>query len=248
MTTISIIMPCYNAEPFISDSIGSIIRQTYKNWELIVVDDCSTDKSYEIIDKYSQNDSRIKVFRSETNQGVAFSRNKGIASCTGEILAFLDSDDLWENTKLEVQKKKMDDLNCPITFTAYSRINGDGKRLNDAVNIPEKVSYSDLLKCNYIGLSTSMIDLRKTGKHYFKKTGHEDYLYWLELLKKVPFAYGINMDLVKYRVHNSSLSNNKFKAARFTWNIYSKELNLSLFDRIYYFVHYALNAVSRRLL
>ncbi len=244
---ISIIMPSYKSERFIRKSIESVLNQTYKNWELIIIDDCSPDNSLNIIKEYCAADSRIKLIIHEKNSGVAESRNRGIKEAGFPYIAFLDSDDLWEKNKLEVQLKFMEESNAAISFTQYYRINEGDEKIGEVNKIPISVSYKDLLKGNVIAMSTSMMDVRVVKNIKFEKIGHEDYLFWLQVLKIGHVARGINLKLVRYRVHSTSLSSNKLKAVTYTWHIYRKWLNLNLVESAYYFFVHEFNAVCKRL-
>jgi len=244
---VSIVMPSYNSAKFIEKSIDSVLNQTYKNWELLVIDDCSPDNSLELVKKYTQIDSRIKLITNEKNLGVAESRNRGLSEATFPYVAFLDSDDVWDKNKLEVQVNFMIENKAAISFTQYYRINEFDEKIGEVNKIPEQVNYFDLLKGNSIAMSTSMMDTRIVEKIKFEKIGHEDYYFWLKSLKNGYLAKGINRKLVCYRVHSTSLSSNKLKAVTYTWYIYRKWLNLNLFESVYYFFIHEFKAVIKRL-
>ncbi|MEQ5679554.1 glycosyltransferase family 2 protein [Providencia rettgeri] len=239
---VSIIMPCYNAEKYISESINSVLAQTYTKFELIIIDDSSTDKSINIISEYQ--DNRIKLIKSNLNQGVATSRNKGIMAAKGQYISFLDSDDLWEPSKLEKQITLLEsgwDLVC----SNYSAFKSDGKtKLRIS---PRVITYEDLLRSCFIGNLTGIYCAKKLGKFFQKSTGAEDYLMWLAILKSAQKAYCIQESLAKYRISNTSLSSNKFKAIKWQWSIYRNELKLSTPKSLYYFSHYLLNALKKRI-
>jgi teichuronic acid biosynthesis glycosyltransferase TuaG len=244
---VSIVMPSYNSERFIGKSIDSVLNQTHQNWELIIIDDCSPDNSIAIIKNYCEIDSRIILIRNEKNLGVAESRNRGIKEARFPYVAFLDSDDLWDKNKLDIQIKFMKENNAVISFTQYYRINEHDVKIGEVNKIPEKVNYFDLLKGNSIAMSTSMVNSAIAKKIKFEKIGHEDYFFWLKMLKNDNVAKGINIKLVYYRVHSTSLSSNKLKAITYTWHIYRKWLKLSLFKSSYYFFIHEFNAVAKRL-
>jgi teichuronic acid biosynthesis glycosyltransferase TuaG len=244
---VSIIMPSYNSDVYIRKTIDSVLNQTYKNWELIIIDDCSPDGSLNIIKEYCNADSRIKLIINEKNLGVAESRNRGMKAAQFSYIAFLDSDDLWHEKKLELQTAFMQENNAAISFTQYYRINDADSEIGMVNRIPESVNYYNLLKGNVIAMSTSMIDVRIIEKTNFEKIGHEDYFFWLKILKKGVLAKGINEKLVYYRVHSKSLSSNKLKAVTFTWHIYRNLLKLNLFECIYYFFIHESKAVIKRL-
>lgn len=244
---VSIVMPSYNSAKFIERSINSVLNQTFEDWELIIIDDCSLDNTMEIIRQYCQLDSRIKLKIHHKNLGVAESRNRGLEEALFPYVAFLDSDDIWDRNKLEIQVNFMIKNNAAISFTQYYRINELDEKIGEVNKIPEQVNYFDLLKGNSIAMSTSMIDTRIVEKIKFERIGHEDYLYWLKSLKNGHLAKGISTKLVYYRVHSSSLSSNKFKAVTYTWNIYRKHLHLNLFQSVYYFIFHQSKAVIKRL-
>ncbi|WBA59058.1 glycosyltransferase family 2 protein [Providencia sp. 21OH12SH02B-Prov] len=205
------------------------------------MDDSSTDKSINIISEYQ--DDRIKLIRSNLNQGVATSRNKGIMAAKGQYIAFLDSDDLWEPSKLEKQITLLEsgwDLVC----SNYSAFNADGKtKLRIS---PRIITYHDLLRSCFIGNLTGIYCAKKLGKFFQKSTRAEDYLMWLAILKSAQKAYCIQDSLAKYRISNNSLSSNKLKSAVWQWNIYRTELKFNICKSIYYFNHYVYNALHKR--
>lgn len=239
---ISIIMPAYNAEKTISDSIDSILKQSYDNFKLYVINDNSTDKTATIVN-HKESD-KIKIINNSVNLGVAKSRNIGISQCKGKYIAFLDSDDLWEPNKLE---KQLEILNSgwDVVCSNYTTFTNDCSFLNNRTS-KNIISYSDMLKSNYIGNLTGIYNSEKIGKILQKNIGHEDYIMWLEILKKSEKAYCIQESLAKYRLSNTSLSGNKLKAIKWQWIIYRTELHLSLPNSIYYFTHYILNALKKR--
>lgn len=242
----SVIMPCYNGQKFIGQSIESVIKQSYKNWELIIVDDCSTDNSFEIVSAYTKACSRIKLIRNKVNSGVAETRNSGIRIASGDFLAFLDSDDLWDPQKIEVQLAFMTTYDHPISHTAYRKIDEIGNVI--AAKIPvntQGVSYNQLLRHNEIGCLTAMYNVKQLGKQYFLKIGHEDFAYWLHLLKSEQKSYGINQVLGSYRLHGKSVSSNKLVAAKYTWKIYRDIEKLSLSKSIFYFCSYAIKSTLK---
>ncbi|HEM6924441.1 TPA: glycosyltransferase family 2 protein [Providencia rettgeri] len=234
-------MPCYNSDKYISESIDSVLNQTYQNLELIIINDSSTDKTLEIIQSYD--DSRIKIINSIANEGVAFSRNKGISVSNGTYIAFLDSDDIWEKTKLE---KQLVYLQNGWLIVCSNYISFDKENIIKSRIAPEIIHYNDMLKTNFIGNLTGIYNQCKLGKHFQKKTGHEDYIMWLDIIKKSNQAYCIQEPLAKYRLSSNSLSGNKIKAMQWQWVIYRNELKMPLLKAIYYFSHYILNALKKR--
>lgn len=242
---VSIITPMYNAEKFIGKTIESVISQTYENWEMLIVNDNSKDNSYKIAKEYADKDGRIKILNLTENVGVVTGRNELIKMATGEFIAFVDSDDYWEERKLEKQIAFMKQKNISISCTEYTRVTEDEKPINK-INIKEEISYEDLLKNNYLGCLTVIYNAEKLGKKYFKeRKKNEDYVLWLEIIKETSKIYGLKENLAYYRVLNNSRSSNKIEAAKDRWNIYRKVEKLSLLKSIYYFVNYALIALKK---
>lgn len=244
---VSIITPCYNSEKYISKTIESVQTQTYLNWEMLIVDDCSSDRSSEIIRQYCEKDIRIKHLK--TNQGSGSPttpRNLGIVNALGRYIAFLDSDDLWLETKLEKQLEVFQkNDNAAIVFSYYTKISEDGICSGGVVSSPKRVTYNKLLYGNSIGCLTGMYDTQKVGKIYMRHIGHEDYAMWLEILKKG--FIGVNTCDVQalYRVRSSSVSANKLKAMRWQWNIYVNQENLNYFKAGLCFLCYSIKALIK---
>ena len=242
---VSIITPCFNSELFIEDTIKSIINQTYKNWELILIDDFSNDNTIKIIEKF--NDHRIKCFYNKKNIGPAYSRNLGLKESNGRFLSFCDSDDIWEKNKLQIQVKFMIDNDIPISYTSYSIIDLEGNELNKIIKSKKEINYYGYLKSTIIGMSTSMIDTNKVTNISFidLRTRQDTYL-WISLLKRGHKAYGIDDVLVKYRMHNNSISSNKYLAAKRVWYLYYNLEKLGIYRSIYYFIFYAINSFKKK--
>jgi teichuronic acid biosynthesis glycosyltransferase TuaG len=235
---VSIITPLFNAEKFIEDTIQSVLNQTYENWEMLIVDDGSTDNGLELAQKHAQRDSRIKVIQLGQNHGPAKTRNKAIEMATGRFIAFLDSDDLWEAEKLTTQIEFMLLHNHAFTYTAYYKMSEDGV-VGNILNVPDKIDYNSLLNTCPIGCLTVIYDTDKLGKMYMPNIKkRQDYGLWLSILKKIPYAYGINEPLAKYRVRNDSISGNKLNAAKYQWKIYREVEKLSLLKSIQCFSTY----------
>lgn len=241
---VSIIMPAYNAQAYIGQAIESALAQTFPDWELIVVDDCSTDDTAACVQSYS--DSRIRYLKNEKNSGAAQSRNRAIEAGRGEYVAFLDSDDVWLPFKLEAQIRQLD-AGASISYGAYYRIAADGKLLS-TVNVPHALRYRDMLKSNFIGHLTGIYRKSRFPDLRFESGGHEDYVFWLRAVKIAGEIHAAlpGTPLANYRVLDNSLSADKKKALRWQWRIYREVLKLSLGKSFYYFIFYALNAVRKR--
>lgn len=245
---VSIITPCYNSKRFIPETIQSVIAQTYPHWEMLIIDDCSTDGSDSIIQQYCKQDSRIKYFKTEKPSGSpAAPRNIGIKNAKGQFIAFLDSDDLWLPNKLEEQLPLFKNPQTAIVFSNYEKMTSEGKRNNRIVTAPSTTSYHQLLKENVIGCLTAIYDSQKTGKIYFSSVGHEDFVMWLSILKQGFIAQNTNTITALYRLNEHSVSSNKIKAFQWTWNIYRKCEQLSFFKSCFYFLHYAIRTTLKYL-
>lgn len=244
---VSIITPVYNAKDYLSEAIESVINQSWNNWELILIDDCSDDGSDELIRQYMKDDDRIVYIRMEENSGAAKTRNIGLEKANGRYIAFLDSDDVWKPKKLEMQLDLMKKINSPFVFTSYRYMLSDSSPTDKVARAPKKINYEGLLKNTIIGCSTVLIDREIVGD--FRMTNvrkGQDTATWLKLLKKVEFAHGIYDDLVDYRISSTSLSHNKWGAIKRTWNTYRNIEKLSFIKSCYVFCFYAFNAVKKR--
>lgn len=243
---VSIVTPSYNSEALIGETIQSILNQTYTNWELIIVDDCSSDQTVDIIKEYT--DERIQLHILEQNSGAAVARNHAIKKATGKYLAFLDSDDLWTEDKLEKQVRFMQTNDWAFSFTGYELMNEEGILMNKYVPVPYVMNYHTLMKNTIIGCLTVMLDREKIGDQYMPNIrAGQDTAFWLQLLKQGFTAYGINEPLAHYRIGSHSISSNKWKAAKRTWRIYREIEQLSVIRSTWYFINYSWNAVKKRL-
>jgi len=221
---ISIITPCFNASKFISNTITSIKNQTYNDWELIIVDDCSTDGSIEIIESFTASDKRIKLIKNHINKGVAEARNTALKLAKGRYVAFLDSDDMWCEGKLEKQLAFMKQKNAAISCTAMNTIDEEDNPLNTLREVRERISYKFLLKNTMIATSTVLIDRNKTGDFQMPlRRGGQDYATWLMLMRNGTICYGLNEVLSHYRVMSESLSSNKWKSITQVWQIQTQD-------------------------
>ena len=243
---VSIIVPMYNAQATIKDTIESVLSQTYDNWEMIIVDDCSSDSSATIVGEYCMRDGRIGYHLAKENGGVCASRNKALELATGRYIAFLDSDDMWTPNKLEKQLEFMKTKQVAFTYTACDVIDENGQPTGQVRHVPSRVDYKGLLKGNCIPCLTAMIDREMVDYKGMPNIHHEDYAAWLNILRTGVTAYGIDEVLAHYRVCSSSLSGNKFKAMKWTWDIYRKHEGLGIFKSSYYFINYVVKALLKR--
>ncbi|GAA6323819.1 glycosyltransferase family 2 protein [Fusobacterium ulcerans] len=241
---VSIITPLYNSEKYIGKTIESVLNQTYKNWEMLIIDDCSKDNGVKIVNNYILKDKRIKLFRNEKNEGVSFSRNRAIDLSQGKYIAFLDSDDLWKKEKLEKQISFMEKNNIALSYTGYEKINMDGS-LRSEIKVPAKLDYKELLKNCLINCISGVYRKKKFEVFRFKKTKVEDYVFWLEIFKQIDYAYGIQESLAYYRVSNNSRSSNKLDIVRFHWKIYREYEKLNFFKAVYYYFIYIKRGMVR---
>ena len=247
---VSIVVPVYNAEKFISETINSVLNQTYKNWELLLVNDCSKDNSEKIIKEYIQKDKRIKLMNNEVNSRAAISRNNGIKAAKGRFICFLDADDLWDKEKLEKQIKFIEETGCEFSFTGYEFADETGKPNGKKVYVPSKINYKQSLKNTTIWTSTVMFDMTKLSKDdiYMPNVARgQDTATWWKVLKKINYAYGLNEILSFYRRSEGTLSSNKLVALKRTWNLYRNVEKLNFFYSLYNFNIYCINAVRRRI-
>ena len=237
---VSIVTPVYNSERFLAQTIESIQAQTHNNWELLLTDDCSTDNSIAIIKTYAEQDSRIKYTRLSVNSGSGVARNTSIEEATGEVISFLDADDLWDKNFLERSLGYMEKCQAGIVFSSYRRLSEDLREKLGVFIVPESTNYYDMLKSCSISCLTGIYHIgRCHGKAYMPDIRkRQDYCMWLTLLKRIDRAYGIKDVLATYRICNNSISRNKFKAAHYQWFVYRKIEKLSLPASFYYFLHY----------
>lgn len=248
MPLVSIIMPCHNGEKYVADAIRSVQSQTFTVWELLVIDDNSADDSANIIEEFCKNDSRIRLLRNEKPTGMpATPRNVGIDAACGRYIAFLDCDDLWLPTKLARQLPLFGIKDVAAVLSYYGKMNGGGGYGVNAVSSPVFVSYEYMLNGNCIGNLTGMYDTQKCGKVFQKEIHHEDYLMWLEILRKGFYAVNTNTVEAVYREGGSSVSGSKIRAFGWQWHILRRELKLPLWKATVCFFHYAVGGFLKRL-
>ena len=243
VSKVSIIMPVYSAARTIEQAVSSVISQSYDHWELIIINDNCPENSCDSILHIIDNDDRIIKIDNEKNIGVSKSRNKGINIASGDIIAFLDSDDYWVYNKLENQIEKIQD-GCDVVCSNYIRIYENGRQ--SEVAHKEMFFYSDMLKSNQIGNLTGIYNCKKIGKIYQEDVGHEDYVMWLQVVKKSKKNICIQEPLAYYRVSGHSVSSNKLKTVIWQWKIYRKALNFNLLKSLWLLVHYIYFAGKKR--
>ena len=247
---ISIVVPVYNASRFLDETIKTVREQTIDNWELIFIDDCSTDSSDEIIKQYMKIDKRIKYFRQEQNGGPALARNRGIEEAKGNFLCFLDADDIWDKDKLEKQLNFMLEKNIAFSYTSYEFVTFDGKQTGKKVQAKEVMTYKEILKNNIISTITVMFNLDLIDKNLIKMPNLkyvEDTATWFKILRNGYKAYGLKDVYSYYRRTSNTESSNKFKTQKRLWNLYRKEEKMGFFKSLYTLSIKNLNAIKRRI-
>lgn len=241
----SVVMPVYNAEKFLETTLKSVLNQTVKDIEIICVDDCSKDKSVEIIKEYQKSDSRIVLLQNEKNSKVSQTRNNGINVAKSDWVALLDSDDAWELDYLEKVMQKQKETGGQLISTSCKFMNDDGKILDSTFLVPEEITYKQLLKQNKILCSSVFIKKDLLLKYpFFADAVHEDYVCWLNILKEIKKSYAVTEPLLIYRLTTGSKSRNKFKAIKMTYNTY-KIHGIKFFGRLYYTICNALNGIKK---
>lgn len=247
---VSIITPSWNSEKYINKTIESVQKQTYMNWEMIIVDDCSSDRTVEIVEKISKEDPRVRIIRQDVNGGAAKARNRSLNEATGRYIAYLDADDIWKPSKLEKQVKFMKAHNCGFSCASYEVIDDEGCALNKEVHMLPSVDYVGFLTNNLLQTVGIMVDTSIIDKKYLVMPDirrRQDAATWLQVLKAGYKCYGIDEVLAEYRRAENSLSSNKVKAVKGVWSLYRDIEKLSLPFSCYCFVRYAFLAVWKRI-
>lgn len=243
---VSIITPTYNCGKFIEYTIKSVLMQTYQNWEMLIVDDCSTDQTKEIVEKYVKKDKRIIYFRLDVNSGPAIARNTAMKKANGEYMAFLDSDDLWLPDKLSKQISWMKENNYDVSCTTYEQIDETGNKLGKTVKAIEKTDYNRLLLDCPVGNSSVLYNVSALGKFEVPniRKRNDDAL-WLRILKKEKYIYGMQETLMQYRVRSNSVSSNKLSLIKFHWQLYRDIEHLSILNSIFHICYWGMIKVFR---
>ena len=218
---VSIITPSFNSEKFIASTIRSVQDQTYSNWELLIVDDCSTDNTERIVADFTQNDNRIKFYKLTKNSGAGVARNQAVQMAGGKFIAFLDSDDVWKPEKLSKQTNYLISNNLPFTFSFYDCIDEEGNPINKRVEAPKTLTYFQLFFCNFVGNLTGIYDVDYFGKIPISGIRkRQDWMVWLTVLKKIRKAQPIPESLAFYRVRKDSISASKFLLLQHNFTVY----------------------------
>ena len=244
---VSIIMAAYNAEKTIEQAIDSVLDQTYSDFELLVVNDCSKDGTAEIVKNIMARDSRVRLISNDENSGVSYTRKHGLDEAKGSWIAILDSDDAWAPEKLEKQIDLQKKMNADLLFTGSAFMDSDGQPIDWYLHAPAEVTYRQLLKQNVLSNSSALVRKELYAKHYAVGDGmHEDFAIWLSILKEGKKAYGVDEPLLIYRIAKSSKSGNKVKAARLNWNTY-RYIGLNPIEAAYYEGWYMIKNVIKYL-
>lgn len=247
---VSIIVPVYNVEKYIIETMDCVRKQTYPHWELLLVEDGSRDKGALVIEEYIRRtgDERIKLIRQPENMGAARARNRGLHEATGRYIAYLDADDLWVPEKLEKEIAFMEEKEAAFAFTGYEFADENGVGLGKVVRVPGTLNYKEALKNTTIFTTTVMFDTTKIEKALLEMPiiKSEDTALWWKVLRNGYIAYGLDENLVRYRRAGKSLSSNKLEAVRRIWNLYRKAEGMSVISSAYHFCFWAVRAVKRR--
>lgn len=242
----TVITPIYNAEDFLEETLKSISEQTYQDWEALLINDCSTDSSLAIAQRFAEKDSRFKIINRTESGGAAKARNDGISQAKGRFIAFLDSDDVWLSHKLETQISFMKSNDIAFSFTSYKFLTEEGQ-ITTEVKAPKEISYSKLLKGNVIACLTAVYDTEKLGKVLMPDIlKRQDFGLWLRITKMGVKGHGLQMPLAHYRLRKGSISSAKFNTMLYTWDLYRSVEKLSLFQSLYYISSHLLGATFKR--
>ncbi|WP_027138129.1 glycosyltransferase family 2 protein [Gaetbulibacter saemankumensis] len=243
---VSIITPTFNSSKFIGETIQSVQNQSYDHWELIIVDDASTDSTVELIKAQVKCDHRIKLFQLDCNSGPAVARNMGIDAAKGKYLTFLDADDIWFEDFLENSINSIKKEDTSFVFSSYKRSNESLEFTYPDFIVPQKVTYTDILKTNSISCLTAFLDIEVLGKKYMPLIRkRQDMGLWLQYLKDIPFAFGIQEPKAIYRIRENSLSRNKTNLITYQWEFYRQVEQLNVFKSMYYMLFWMYNGFRK---
>ena len=243
---VSVIIPVHNGERYIEKSVRSVMEQTYGNWELLIIDDFSTDSTADVVAALCEDDERVRYIKNIRNIGTASSRNRGLELSKGDCVAFLDADDVWKPEKLEIQLRKMKSENVDLVYSSYEIVNENGEASKGVYSVPDTVSFEGLLKENVIGCSTVVLSSEIAGKYRFAEDYyHEDYCLWLDLLRDGYKVAGCEEALVEWRLITNSRSFDKRNSAIYRWKIYREYLSLPLFKSIRLFFCYFIGGIKK---
>lgn len=235
---VSIITPTYNSSRFIERTIKSIQDQTFKNWELLITDDCSTDNTINIIQNFIKNDDRIRLFQLRKNAGAGIARNNSIREAKGRYIAFCDSDDQWLPDKLEIQLKHLSNTKTSFVYSSYLTQN-ENQNIIGQVICPYKISYTQILRNNYLGCLTVMYDSNVLGKMFMPNIRkRQDWVLWINIIRKLEVVYGVLEPLAIYTIREDSISKNKLSLLKYNWSVYNDTLNFNRFKSTLYMIQF----------
>lgn len=245
--TFSVIIPVYNCEKYIIETLKSVYSQTVNDFEVIIVDDCSTDDTLRIIKEYIVDKEHFYVYQNDCNMGVAFSRNYAISLAQGEYVCLLDGDDVWESDKLAIQSQTLKDNSIDGCYTSYAFIDNNSEGIGKSYLVDDQIlTYKKMLKQNLIGCSTVIIKREIILKEKFdRNVAHEDYALWLRLLRGGCVLKGISKVLVRYRIVKGSRSHNKVKSAINRFKVYRECEHLSFFKSLLLFISYSVSGIIK---
>lgn len=245
---ISIVTPCYNAKDTISQTIESVLAQSFSDWKMIIVDDCSSDGTADIIKSYITRDSRISYFKTAHPSGSpSLPRNIGLENAKGKYIAFLDSDDMWLPDKLEKQMKFIEENDYEFVYSNYEKISYSGNRTGRIVTMPKKSTFWDVLETCTIPCLTAVISSNRIGNHRFKSIPKEDFAFWLEILKEGVIAYNQGEVLALYRVQQKSRSSNKFKMIKNQWFVLRQIEGVKPLIAVFFMIPFIFNGILKYL-
>jgi teichuronic acid biosynthesis glycosyltransferase TuaG len=245
---VSVITPVYNSARFVAETIRSVQSQTDSNWEMILVDDCSTDSSAEIIASFAKSDSRIHYIKLAQNSGAAAARNRALAQAHGRYVAFVDADDIWLPDKLRRQLDLMRRKSAGFCYAAIEMIDENGTVVKPKRPVRAQIGYRFLLSNTMIACSSVVIDRGVTGDFRMPDVRKgQDFATWLMLLRNGLIAHGINEVMVRYRLVSGSVSSNKLGALKRTWRIYREQEKLNFVRSVFHFCLYTLHALKKYL-
>ena len=240
---VSIVTPAFDAAGYLPATIDSVLAQSYRDWEMLVVDDCSRDATPQVVSEYAARDPRIRLIRQARNGGPARARQAAVEAARGRYIAFLDSDDRWLPQKLERQLEFMRASGAALSHTAFRRVTADGGRVGRLIGVPPRLTHAQLLGNTAIATSTALIDRAATGPFQMVETYYDDFALWLEITRRGFPALGLNEDLMRYRVTGGSVSRNKLRSARMVWRLYRQVEHLGLASASWSFARYAVHAL-----
>lgn len=241
----SVVIPMYNAQGFIENTLNSVLRQTEKRFEVICVDDCSKDDTVKIVKEMQKRDSRIKLIQNEKNMRVSKTRNNGIAHASADWIALLDADDMWRDEFLEKVLAKRDEKNASMVISSETFMADDGTELKGEFIVKDEITYKNLLKQNSVSCSAVLVKKELLIENpFYADELHEDYLCWLTIIKKIGKIYGVKEPLSVRRLTVGSKSRNKFKAIRMSYNTLKKH-GIGFFKRWFYVICNAVNGLKK---